>query len=171
MNSLKTNVPENNDNRKFRIPLSGTGVSTFLIPKEMMKGYAERLQLYKSKGDYLNYLISRFRVLLGYYIIHPSGLKTQYQTPYQDLHKENLRVKDEDWAELTVLSASTGMSRCLLFIRLLQMDLQDWDSLLKKIGIPYNHPFSPERMWELLATIGLDRGGAVFIRGFYPRRL
>ncbi len=171
MNSLKNFREEDNDKLNTRIPLSGNGVSTFLIPKKLMKGYSERLKQFKSKGDYFSYLLSRFRTMLSYYIAHPSGLKTQYQIPHQNLHKENLRVKEVDWAELTVFSASTGMSRCLLFVSFLQMDLQGWDSLLKKIGIPYNHPFSPQKVWELLATIGLDREGAIFFRGFYPRRL
>lgn len=169
MDRLK-NFKEDNDKLNFRIPLSGNGVSTFLIPQKMMRGYSERLKQFKNKGDYFTYLLSRFRTMLGYYIAHPSGLKTQYQTPHQKLHKENLRVKDVDWAELTVFSAATGMSRCLLFASLLQMDLQGWDSLLKKIGIPYNHPFSSQKKLELLATIGLDRDRAVFFRAFYPRR-
>lgn len=162
---------EDNDKLNFRIPVSGTGVSTFLIPKELLQGYMERLQHFKSKGEYFTYLLFRFRPLIKYYIIQPSGLKVQYQASYQGLQRENLRVKNEDWAELTVLSASTGMSRCLLFVSLLLMDLQGWGSLLQKIGIPYNHPFSSEKKWELLATVGLDREEGVFIRGFYPRKL
>lgn len=164
----KTYDPKENLNTK--IPLPEKGVSTLLVPKSLLIKYNKKQKKHGGKGEYLSYLLKRYRVLLKYYVLNPKGLKTEYQSEHQNLKKVNFRPLSEDWAELSIFSSATGRSRCLIFTILLFMDLQNWSSLLNKIGIKFDHPYHSHKQWELQASIGLSREASLFSRGFYPRK-
>ena len=50
--------------------------------------------------------------------------KVAYQAGGQNLQKINFYPDEKDWAKLSILSASTGFSRCFLFVFLLVIDLE-----------------------------------------------
>ncbi len=159
------------ENRNPKTPLPEKGVSTLLIPNGLFDKYNKRLIRHNGKREYFSYLLKRYRVLLEFYILTPAGLKTIYQPENQNLKKINFRPLSEDWAELSIFSNAAGRSRCLIFTILLLMDLQNWGSLLKKIGIHFDHPYNSHKMWEIQSSLVFSRGENFFSRGFYPRRM
>ena len=158
-------------NCNAKTPLPERGVSTLLIPDNLFDKYSKKLISHKGKREYFSYLLKRYRVLLEFYILNPGGLKTIYQSENQNLKKINFRPLSEDWAELSIFSCSAGRSRCLIFTILLLMDLQNWGSLLKRIGIRFNHPYNSHKKWELQSSLGFSREESFFSRGFYPKRM
>lgn len=151
------------------ILLKEDGVSTLLIPEDLMKRLKYRLKRHRGSAEYLSYLISRYRIILRILALDPSGLKTEYQYKNQNLKRVNFRPAAADWAELGSFSIASGKSRCLIFVLLFQMDLNGWGSLMKKAGIVMNEPFFLEQHWELVGSFGVDRKSSECIRGFTPR--
>lgn len=142
------------------------GVSTLLVPEDLLKRLKYRLKRYGGSAEFLSYLISRYRIILRTFTLDPSGIKMEYQCKNQNLKRVNFRPLAADWAELGSFSVASGKSRCLIFVLLLQMDLNGWGRLMRKAGIVMNDPYFPEQRWELLGSFGVDRHSSSFIRGF-----
>lgn len=152
-----------------RTPFGGSGVSSILIPSDLIKRFEYCQKRFGGKGKYLNHLILRYRIILRTFANDSYGMVTEYQFKNQNLQKISFRPLPEDWAELGTFAIASGKSRCLLFVTLLLMDKNGWGALLKRAGIAMNDPFSPENQWELLSIFGLDRNTKQFIRGFKPK--
>ncbi|HNF16710.1 MAG TPA: DUF1564 family protein [Leptospiraceae bacterium] len=151
------------------IPLEEKGVSTLLIPEDLMKRLRYKLKSYGGNAQYLTYLISRYKIILRTFTMDPSGLKTEYQYKNQNLKKVNFRPLAADWAELGTFSIASGKSRCLIFVLLLLMDLNGWGKLMKRAGVVMNDPFFVEQRWELLGSFGVERQSEQCVRSFTPR--
>lgn len=155
---------------KKEIPLGAKGISTLLIPDSIYKDFLQKSLPYKSKAAYFSYLLARYRIPLKTFALDPSGLKKQYQDKYLNLKKVNFRPINRDWCELGVMSIAAGRSRCLLFVLLLLMDMAGWGSVMKKLGIVMNFPYSDEVKWELQSIFGLSSEEDFCIRGYKPKR-
>ena len=147
----------------------GSGVSSILIPADLMKRFQNCQKRYGGKRQYFNHLILRYRVILRTFANDSNGMTTEYQFKNQSLKKVSFRPLPEDWAEMGIFSIASGKSRCFLFVMLLMMDKNGWGTMLKRAGIVMNDPFSDESDWELISIVGLDRNAKEFIRGFKPR--
>lgn len=147
----------------------GSGVSTILIPEDLMQRYETQEMRYGGKTQYFSHLISKYRMMLRSFAHDASSMTTEYQKSSHTLKKVNFRPIAEDWAELGAFSIASGKSRCLLFVLLLLMDLNGWGDLLSLAGFPVNYPFAPGIEWELLGIFGVERAVSNFIRGLKPR--
>lgn len=111
---------------------------TLLIPAQYIADMEERLSHRKGGlGRYVRHLVRRYRpVCLQYGFPQAGGLKRSYQRPGVSLQKKSCRVDAETWAELGQIAAFLGMSRCLLFVWLLKLDLTGgYDTFA---GVPTN---------------------------------
>lgn len=149
-----------------KTPFEGCGVSSILIPADLMKRFNRCLKKHGGKRQYLNHLILRYRVILRTFTNDSSGMVTEYQLKNQNLQKISFRPLPEDWAELGIFSIASGKSRCFLFVLLLMMDKNGWGKMLKRAGIVMNEPFSPNHQWEMFSIFGVDRDSKNIIRGF-----
>ncbi|HNO21618.1 MAG TPA: DUF1564 family protein [Leptospiraceae bacterium] len=148
---------------------SGSGVSTVLIPEDLMLRYETQEQKFGGKTQYFSHLISKYRMMLRSFAHDESSMTTEYQKSSHKLKKVNFRPIAEDWAELGAFSIASGKSRCLLFVLLLLMDLNGWGDLLSLAGFPYDYPNTPNIQWELLGIFGVERAVSKFIRGLMSR--
>lgn len=151
------------------LPMTGSGVSTLLIPKDLIKRFDRRLKIKGGKTKYFAYLIGQYRTMLRSFSLDASGLKTEYQWKNQELQKINFRPQNDDWAELGAFSVASGKSRCLLFVYLLLMDLNGWGAILRLAGITQNYPMSEKYEWDLLGAFGLTRNREECRRELHPK--
>ncbi|MCG6168951.1 DUF1564 domain-containing protein [Leptospira sp. FAT2] len=95
---------------------------SFLIPLELLKKLpkSDQLKIGKNLGQLLRthskYIKSKKR-------FNKSALTVKYQRKGNSLVKFNSRVFPEEWAQLSILSAIHGVSRCLLYCLLIQLHL------------------------------------------------
>jgi hypothetical protein len=99
--------------------------STFLIPESLIAGVQRHLE---NQGGQMCKLL---RVLLRTYRIQivrgaircSRHAKTEYQSPGHDLQRITFRPDNQSWLELGQLANFLGVSRCLMFIILLKMEM------------------------------------------------
>ena len=151
------------------LPMEGSGVSTLLIPKDLINRFNRRLKIKGGKTKYFGYLIGLYRTMLRSFCYDASGVRTEYQWKNQELQKINFRPQNNDWAELGAFSAASGKSRCLLFVYLLLMDLNGWGAILKLAGITAEYTRSEKHEWELLGAFGLNRDRNEYRRELHPK--
>lgn len=159
------------DEFKKNIEFKRGGVSTVLVPAELLKDFKIKCKRYKGKAEYFSFLMKRFGIVLKCYARNPEGLKTLFQKKNQNLQKVNFRPLDEDWAELGTFSIASGRSRCLLFVILLIFDSGNLASVLRDAGLVINLPPDAGKRWELLSIFGVDRGEGHSVRGFLIKLL
>lgn len=166
-----TNIQLYQEAIKKNISHSGSGVSTVLIPEDLMVRYETQEKKYGGKTKYFSHLISKYRMMMRSFAYDASSMTTEYQKSSHKLKKVNFRPIAEDWAELGAFSVASGKSRCLIFVLLLLMDLNGWGDLLSLAGFPEDYPNTPGVEWELLGIFGVVRTVSTFIRGLTPRML
>ncbi|WP_425529300.1 DUF1564 family protein [Leptospira stimsonii] len=97
---------------------------SFLIPLDLMKRLpnAER----RSIGKNINFLLRQYgRRLKENKRFSQKALTIKYQKAGKSLIKVNSRIFPEEWAMLSVLASSHGISRCFLYCILIQIFLSD----------------------------------------------
>ncbi len=100
--------------------------STVLIPNYLVDAMEARLESHDwSVRTYLRFLLDRFRdTITNQRTKHPASCKKTYQAAGLELQPKHFRPTDTDWAELGILADSLGLTKCLLFVLLLTLDLQ-----------------------------------------------
>ena len=94
----------------------------FLVPFHLTGLLERRLRKFGDRmSDYLPYLIRRARGQTGR-LPSRGHFTTLYQEDALDLHPVNFRVSGEDWGEFKTIARGLGVSMCLLFVALLEMD-------------------------------------------------
>ncbi len=97
-------------------------VSTLLIPMELLELLIQKYGRRNFKETFHS-LLSRYRGFLSLGVLpHSHKLKTLYQSDGLDLQPLKFRPDLSDWMELGILSSAIGVSRCLLFSFILELD-------------------------------------------------
>jgi hypothetical protein len=128
-------------------------VSTLLIPAELFDLLIQKYGRRNFKATFHS-LLSQYRNLLSLGVLPKSHkLKTLYQADNLNLIPLKFRPDPSDWMELGILSSAIGVSRCLLFSFILELDF----SLLEEfLSIPAVRDvvttpsiFLYEKVWQL----------------------
>lgn len=109
---------------------------TFLIPVIYYERMLNRMKDRNahSVSKYLNYLLKKYKLEVFHKKFPQSiRVKTQYQSYGQELVRVSVRPSNSDWMILSELSQGLGISRCYLFVLLLEIDI---DIRTKNVGIP-----------------------------------
>ncbi len=111
---------------------------TLLIPGQYVADLEDRLRNRDcGLSRYVRLLVRRYRpVCLQHGLPQAGGLKRCYQSPGNSLLKKSCRIDAETWAELGQIAAFFGMSRCLVFVWLLKLDLAGGHDTFA--GVPTN---------------------------------
>ncbi|MCC6276003.1 MAG: DUF1564 family protein [Leptospiraceae bacterium] len=105
-------------------------VSTLLIPVKTVS-CLERYHSLKELPGILSRLLLKYRNLaLSETLDASEKVQTLYQDKGQGLVKKSFRPIGEDWIQLSILAHGLGISRCLLFVTLLMLEL---DSMAQSI--------------------------------------
>lgn len=112
---------------------------TLLIPEELHPALLKRLEEYPRRhGAYLRVLIRRYRQrCIEGGLLQSGSLKQHYQKPGLHQRRFSLRVDNESWLELGAWADFLGVSRCLLFVMLVELDLHE-GPLEAFVGTPTN---------------------------------
>ncbi len=111
-------------------------VCTLLIPFDLRaKLQFHLLTTKKSLGSYLGELLkkNRVRMLKDNWQARCACFR-QYQAPGLQLCRQNFRAAPVVWYELGVFANFLGVSRCFLFVRLIELDLDGYPDNLE--GVP-----------------------------------
>jgi hypothetical protein len=104
-------------------------VSTLLIPKKLFRKMKSKLGTQKFPNIF-RLLLNRYRgSLTKGNLSLSSRTKTKFQDSGLDLVKFKFRPDDADWVELGILASSAGVSRCLLFVFILELELRPLEGL------------------------------------------
>ena len=100
---------------------------TLLIPDELFPALLEKLESFPRRhGAYLRVLLRRYRQrCIEGGLLQSGCVKQQYQKAGLHQRRFSMRVNDEAWLELGVWADFLGVSRCLLFVLLLELDLHE----------------------------------------------
>jgi len=111
-------------------PLTSHGASTastLLVSSKFFQLLLQRISIYKKNhmAMYLHMLLSDSE--LGYKLsfLKVNSHKVLYQNEGLDLVRFNFMPLDSDWAHLSLLSFSSGCSRCYLFVYLVPAEKQN----------------------------------------------
>ncbi|PJZ40628.1 hypothetical protein CH370_15005 [Leptospira kmetyi] len=111
---------------------------TFLVPLKIVRQLpnSEQKRIGKNLGGLLkthaHHLTRRKR-------FNNRALTIKYQKQGNSLIKFNARIHAEEWAQLSVLAASHGISRCLLYCFLIQLQLSSLSKRYKKSKGTYGY--------------------------------
>lgn len=107
------------------------GVSTLLVPAVINRLLNEQLRAQDcTLAIYLRKLVQKYRGQL----MTQSGRSTHarckrlYQSPGLKLQRRNFRPEIKVWAELGIFAAYMGISRCYLFVLLVQLEIHGFDA-------------------------------------------
>ncbi len=120
--------------------LCGIGKSSntsFLIPIRQMKQLAASMKLYRSFATRISRLLIESSDLIYFGMIPRKRWKVtcSYQEQGLELQKVSCRVFDESIIEMDVMASSLGISRCRLFVLLLELEAVGWLRLVKELGL------------------------------------
>ncbi|PJZ51356.1 DUF1564 family protein [Leptospira adleri] len=110
---------------------------TLLIPMRFVDFRGLEAKLLRSS---LRDLLLRFdEVLIRKKFLGKRLVYARYQEENLDLKKMNFRPFEEDWVKLGILAWGLGVSRCLLFSILLELDSEPMNHRnTKSTGVPTN---------------------------------
>lgn len=132
--------------------------STLLVSSHFLELLYIRLSHYKKNqmAEYLHFLLSDKNLLLKLNYMKNGRVKILYQDAGQDLVRLNFLPLDSDWAHLSLLSFSSGCSRCYLFVYLMLLDLGLIAIPIKKNGTPHKkiEYFPNYKLYCLVNLIG-----------------
>ncbi|WP_061249694.1 DUF1564 family protein [Leptospira alstonii] len=105
---------------------------SFLIPFKLLQQLpiSERKKIGKNLRLLLNNHSTNLKVGKR---LNSQALTIKYQKKGNSLVKFNARIHPEDWAELSILAATHGVSRCLLYCLLIQLQLSKLSKRYLKI--------------------------------------
>lgn len=100
---------------------------TFLIPAFLRPALARKIRKFKRFGAYIQMLLDKHSdIALEQKLSESSnGARTRYQDGQLDLQPVSCRLPHQSLLELSQVARYLGISRCFLFVILLQKDLQD----------------------------------------------
>lgn len=106
------------------------GPSTLLIPRRLLNELERRCADSSSRGagvaGLLANILERSRALLQTGLLpHSEQLNCVYQPQGEDLARINFRPNESDWILLGQAAAAHGVSRCRMFVLLLELDIVD----------------------------------------------
>lgn len=100
--------------------------ATFLISRYLIEKYPELEDLKGNKlRERLHKLLQCPRLWEKMKTLSSEKYTKQYQAPGQMLERVDFYAYAEDWCFLSILSNSSGFSRCFIFIHLLRYDIGD----------------------------------------------
>lgn len=141
---------------------------SLLIPPEIADDLERLLaELEWSLGRFLRRLVRKYRGLcLEHGLPQMGGVKRCYQAAGTGPRKVSFRVENEVWVELGLLAAYLGMSRCLLFVWLVRLELTGGGSGFVRVPTNslegYDHDY-PDRL-EFIERLYISQN-------LYERRL
>ncbi len=135
--------------------------ASLLIPRrtweQLSKILAHRLV---PPANFLDFLLRKYGAAAASGMLPVSaGLRQRYQAGGQDLVRLDFRPGVQDWAALSEISHGTGLSRCLIFVLMLQMYLGTSPSA----GVPTlprrgAYGAFPAMTWISIHILDLTRG-------------
>lgn len=124
---------------------------TFLVPLKIVRQLpnSERKRIGKNLGILLKKYAHRLTHKKKF---NNRALTIKYQKQGNTLIKFNTRIRPEEWAQLSILAAAHGISRCLLYCFLIQLQLSKLSKRYAKIkNILGNKIQHYSFMWSLNA--------------------
>ena len=147
----------------------GRTVSTLLIPLDyclLLK--AEQKRLNCNLNGYLRYLVEKYRYgLTEERYPYNRNMKTRYQGPGLNLEPRNFRPDNELWAEFDVLARGRGLSKCLLFVWLLKLELQGPRRIMRRM---LKRKLRPEDVYRVTRLEHIYPRDDLYFRACYLRR-
>ena len=110
---------------------ASSGVSTFLVPFAIDRFLEEQLRDQDcTLSIFLRKLVQKYRGQLMTQRARSGRARCQrlYQRPGLNLRRRNFRPETKTWAELGIFAAYMGISRCYLFVLLLQLEISGYDA-------------------------------------------
>ncbi|TGL96608.1 DUF1564 family protein [Leptospira barantonii] len=124
---------------------------TFLVPLKIVRQLpnSERKKIGKNLGVLLRIHAHRLNRRKKF---NNRALTIKYQKQGNSLIKFNTRIHPEEWAQLGIIAASHGISKCLLYCILIQLQLS---KLSKRFIKPQNILGSKKRYYSFLWSLDL----------------
>jgi len=117
----------------------------FLIPSHL-QSHLNTLLFRKTFHEVLHRLLTNYSefVLSSRWNLNiRKSIGRRYQEEGQTLYRIGAKVRREDWIELRTIAEALGISCCLLFTRLLELDELGWGSRLEEAGMVRTLPNHP----------------------------
>lgn len=98
---------------------------TFLVPSNLRCALSQRIRKYGRLSTYLQILLQRYGTLAIEHRLHQPNHKVciMYQPSEQDLQRVSCRLSEICLLEVAQISRYLSISRCYLFVLLLQRDI------------------------------------------------
>lgn len=112
--------------------------SSLLIPARMIAIFRRLLEEYENRPSLLlsQLLRKRRHAIIVLCSRRSPSIRRRYQAPGLRLVKVSLRLDDALWSELGLLAGYAGVSRCLLFVLMLQLAVEELKkSMLNRPGV------------------------------------
>ncbi|TGN06959.1 DUF1564 family protein [Leptospira ilyithenensis] len=111
--------------------------TSFLIPVRQMKQLTVSLKLYRSFATRISWLLAESSDLIYFGMIPRKRWKAtcSYQEQGLELQKVSCRVFNDSIIEMDIMARSLGISRCRLFVLLLELEAIGWLRLVKELGL------------------------------------
>ncbi|WP_109021097.1 DUF1564 family protein [Leptospira kobayashii] len=111
--------------------------TSFLIPVRQMKQLTVSMKFYSSFATRISRLLTESSDLIYFGLIPRKRWKVtcSYQEQGLELRKVSCRVFNDSIVEMDVMARSLGISRCRLFVLLLELEAIGWLRLMKELGL------------------------------------
>ena len=134
--------------------------SDFGVPNRLVAGLHEKIRRHKNLRLYLGFLLNRlrsnkFKERLPVFI----GPKTEYQGDGQHLEYFQFRPYVKEWTELMIIARARGGSATLLFVILLEMDMNEFAESEELVEFAVTEGiWAPVKPIRFLQTLNLRSG-------------